>query len=257
MNETELTGLVITECRAIENALRERGAEGSGLRELVESKPELLTEEARTLLRWIGGIRNRVAHEGMPDDGAFDDVFFAESCRAVRAELEIPVVPSTPEENTPEPAVVPDAPEFPWHWIPLLQWAALGRLLFRALVGARTAIFGMFLGLEAAVLAFFPDWRPAAAAAFATAYGLGLIEFPARRPFRWMLWIPGMNFVYFALRVAFCIRWKCALAAVGLLLLAAGTVALFFTAYWRAGILLLIAEYPINVLFTPYLRRWS
>ena len=66
MNEEEqllTTGRVIDATRKIESKLVACGAVGSGLREKAESLGDRLPAEAARLIRFIGSVRNRFAHE--------------------------------------------------------------------------------------------------------------------------------------------------------------------------------------------------
>lgn len=112
MNEEEqllTTGRVIDATRKIESKLVACGATGSGLREKAESLGERLPDEAARLIRFIGSVRNRVAHESSamlrPDELAL----FEEATQAVLTELD-KFSPPEPSTGTPPAALLKTTP---------------------------------------------------------------------------------------------------------------------------------------------------
>ena len=102
MNEEEqllTTGRVIDATRKIESTLVACGAVGSGLREKAESLGDRLPAEAARLIRFIGSVRNRFAHESGARLRPDELELFEEAAEAVLAELDSLPEPVPPEKK--------------------------------------------------------------------------------------------------------------------------------------------------------------
>lgn len=112
MNEEEqllTTGRVIDATRKIESKLVACGAVGSGLREKAESLGDRLPAEAARLIRFIGSVRNRFAHESGARLRPDELELFEEAAEAVLAELDSLPEPVPPEKSRPQHAGKPSA----------------------------------------------------------------------------------------------------------------------------------------------------
>ncbi len=255
MTDAELTGLVITECRAIEQALRSRGATGNGLRELVESKSGLLSPEARQLLRWIGTVRNSFAHQGAPEaELGFDPEFFTQSCRTVLAELQPPLRSSAKRAAAPARFAAPPDRFRIAIWIPGLQLGYPLWTLWCALGGVRLSLLALALYAALIPLGLRFGFRTIGWAVPLGIYVLGLIEYHRGRPLRWLLWLPLLNLGYFLCQVLFRLRWARLGGALAALLLTGGGLALTGCRWFAGGAALLVLGYGATVLLYCLLR---
>ena len=102
MNEEEqllTTGRVIDATRKIESKLVACGAVGRGQREKAESLGDRLPAEAARLIRFIGSVRNRFAHESGARLRPDELELFEEAAEAVLAELDSLPEPVPPEKK--------------------------------------------------------------------------------------------------------------------------------------------------------------
>lgn len=119
-DKIQLIGRVVVRAGQIENAMRQCGATGTGLRELEESLGARLSPETKKLLQYIGAVRNQAAHEGANADlESWAPDFFEEACNAVLAELGAPTpAPQPVAAPEPPPAMQTPPPEIPHEEVP-------------------------------------------------------------------------------------------------------------------------------------------
>lgn len=128
---TKEIGEIIVLAGVIEDGLRQCGGQGRGLRELSDSLGAKITPEVRSLLVYIGMIRNYAAHEGVNAEVAdWNPAVFAEACEMVIMELDkLSCIPK-PKRTKQTPKVVeyedaaeeflPEPTRLPWVYLSII-----------------------------------------------------------------------------------------------------------------------------------------